>query len=132
MEARNLDLTTLYQWGLIYMATPYTKYPHGRTAAFQHAARLCGQLLKLGVVSYSPIAHTEPVAIYGELDPLDHNIWLPFDRVMMEQSKAILVAKMAGWEDSFGVRYEIDAFREMKKPIIFQDVTYDDRGLPNF
>jgi hypothetical protein len=30
----------------------------------------------------SSIAHSHGVAIYGQLDPNKHDIWLPFDRVM--------------------------------------------------
>lgn len=105
----------------IYLATPYSRYPRGFEAAFADACALCGELLRRGLYTYSPIAHTHPIALYAGLDPLDHSIWLPFDRVRMDKSDAILVAKMDGWDDSFGVAYEVDVFNAAGKPVYYLD-----------
>lgn len=126
MEARNVDFDTLVDWGLLYMGTPYSKYPGGIEIAFRHAAKLAGDLIRNKITVYSPIAHTHPVATYGKINPLDHDMWLPFDAIMMEQSKALIVAKMTGWEESYGLKCEIEHFRKAKKPIIYQDVVYED------
>lgn len=108
----------------LYLATPYTKYPHGIERAFEDACRLCGELLRRGVTSYSPIAHTHPVAMNSGLDPLDHSIWLPFDRIRMDKADAILVATMAGWSESFGIAHEIDVFEEAGKPVYYLDPVF--------
>lgn len=105
----------------LYLATPYTKYPQGIEEAFEDACELCGELLRQGVTAYSPIAHTHPIAMHSGLNPLDHSIWLPFDRVRMDKADAILVAQMDGWEDSFGIAHEIDVFREAGKPVYYLD-----------
>lgn len=107
--------------GLTYLATPYSKHPLGLEEAFKEAAALAGRLLQDGWCIYSPIAHTHPVAIYGELDPLDHILWLEFDEVMMDKSDGLLVAKMEGWQESIGVQYEIDIFEQSGKPIMYLD-----------
>lgn len=105
---------------MIYLATPYSKYPAGITAAFERAAQLAGELLKKrGVAVFSPIAHTHPIAIHGGIDPLNHDIWLPFDAAMMRASSSLLVAKMEGWEQSVGIAHEIEAFRKAGKPISY-------------
>lgn len=106
----------------LYLATTYTKYPPGIEQAFKDACALCGTLLTRGLFTYSPIAHTHPIAIHAGLDPMDHEIWLPFDRVRMDKADAILVAKMDGWQDSFGIAYEVDVFRSAGKPIYYLDV----------
>lgn len=49
--------------GLVYLATPYSKYPRGIEAAFVDASRLAACLVRLGISVYSPIAHTHPIAI---------------------------------------------------------------------
>lgn len=95
---------------LCYLATPYSKFPGGITAAFEAACAIAGELLKQGVKVYSPIAHTHPIATYAEIDPLDHNIWLPFDEAMMVAADVIVVARLPGWEESRGVAHEIEFF----------------------
>ena len=105
--------------GFWYLATPYSKWADGLDAAFREAARVAGEMLKRGEVVYSPIAHTHPIAIEGKIDPLDHSIWLPFDGAMMRAAEGIYVVQMPGWDKSKGIAHEIEAFREMGKPLRF-------------
>lgn len=109
----------LSQFRLVYLATPYSRYPDGLEAAFIEAAKLAGRLLDAGVRVYSPICHTHPIAIHGEIDPLDHSIWIPFDESMMSVSDALVVAMMPSWRQSKGIRYEIDYFELEGKPIFY-------------
>jgi hypothetical protein len=114
-----MKIADLKKFDLIYVGTPYTKYPGGTDEAFIDACKLAARLVRLGLKIYSSIAHTHPLAIYGELDPLDLAIWLPFDAAMIGKSDAMLVAMMAGWETSTGIRHEIQAFTEAGKPVFF-------------
>lgn len=107
--------------GLAYLATPYSKYRLGLHQAFIDAAALAAKLLTAGVKVYSPIAHTHPLAIYGGLDPLDHEIWLPFDQAMMAASDCLIVAQMEGWRESRGVAHEIAFFSLRAKPVYYLD-----------
>lgn len=104
-----------------YLATPYTKYRKGIEAAFQDAAKQAAILLRAGVPVFSPIAHTHPLAIYGGIDAKDHTVWLPFDRPMMDAAKGIIVCKLEGWDESYGVAYERDVFSCAGKPLIFME-----------
>lgn len=112
-------ISNVAKLGLIYLGTPYSKYPKGLEAAFKDASALTAKLLRAGVKVYSPIAHTHPVAIYGHLDPLDHAIWLPFDRAIMDKADAMLVAEMTGWKESRGIAHEIDVFTAAQKPVYY-------------
>lgn len=114
-----MSLSDLKRFDLIYVATPYTKYPDGITLAFIHACKLTARLLRRGLKVYSPIAHTHPIAIHGSIDPLDLSIWLPFDGAMMEKADCLLVAMMQGWESSAGIKHEIETFIERDKPVYF-------------
>ena len=107
----------LTQYRLCYLATPYFKYEGGIHLAFVEASRYAAKLLEVGVKVYSPIAHTHPLAIYGNIDPLDHGIWIPFDEAMMDAAEALLVAEMPGWRESKGIRHEIDYFERAGKPV---------------
>lgn len=102
---------------LIYLASPYSKYPAGIDKAFEDISAIAGRLVELGFKVYSPIAHTHPIAKYSGIDPLDHSIWLPFDQAMMNVCGAILVAKMDTWEISFGIGEEVKTFMAADKPV---------------
>lgn len=102
---------------LCYLGTPYTRYVGGIEAAFKDAAQLAGRLLRIGLRVYSPICHTHPIAIYGNIDPLDHEIWMNFDLAMMKACDCLLVAEMTGWQESRGMAHEIQFFERARKPI---------------
>lgn len=113
------DLT---QFPLVYLATPYSKYKLGIEQAFIDASALAARLMLAGVKVYSPIAHTHPLAVHGNVDPLDHSIWLPFDEAMMHACAALVVAQMQGWRESYGVNHEIEFFTKAGKPIVYLDI----------
>lgn len=111
----------LRDYSLCYLATPYSKFPHGVEVAFREAAVLTAALVKGGIKVYSPIVHSHPLHVHGGIDELDHVFWLTFDEAFMRVSEALIVAEMDGWRDSEGVTYEIGWFLKRKKPILFLD-----------
>lgn len=102
---------------LYYLATPYTKYRAGIWPAYKEAARIAGRLTAIGLNVYSPIAHSHPLAVYGGIDPLDHDLWMRVDAPFVAICGALIVAKMDGWRDSKGVTIEIESFATAGKPI---------------
>ena len=107
---------------IAYLATPYSKFPGGIKRAFVEASKLAARLMLAGVKVYSPIAHTHPLAVYGDIDPLDHYIWLPFDETMMTLASNLIVAHMHGWQESKGIKHEIEFFEKASKPIFDLDI----------
>lgn len=104
---------------LVYLATPYSKDKRSIHHAFVDACTFAGNLLKQGIKVYSPIAHCHMIALYGAIDPLDHEIWLPFDEAMMDVCEALIVAEMPGWTESKGVLHEIAYFEARKRPVYY-------------
>lgn len=111
----------LEQYRLVYLATVYTSYPQGIDLAFADACVIGGRMLRAGITFFSPIAHTHPIAIYGNINPLDHEIWIPFDEPMMEVASALVVACMPNWKKSYGIGQEIAHFRKEGKPVWFMN-----------
>ena len=105
--------------GFQYLATAYSKAPNGIEIAFRDACRWAAKFIDTGVPVFSPIAHSHMIAIYGNLDPLDHRIWLPVDRPMMEAATGLIVVTSDGWQTSIGIAYEIEQFRKMNKPVLY-------------
>lgn len=101
-----------------YLATPYSKYPGGIERAHADACAQAALLIKSGVPVYSPIAHTHPIAIEGDIDPFDHQVWLEADRAFMETACGLIVCEMDGWRESYGIEQEIRCFAKQGKPRI--------------
>jgi hypothetical protein len=106
---------------LVYLATPYTRYPQGIRKAFEDASRLAGKLIDDGVNVFSPIVHSHPIAIFGRIDPLSHAIWTPRNEPFINASDTCLVGKFESWDKSDGITYEIDRFKTQRKKIYYID-----------
>ena len=104
-----------------YLATPYSKYADGIEAAFRAAAEQTALLIRAGVPVYSPIAHTHPVAIHGDIDPYDHTIWLKADRAFMDAACGLIICTLPGWRDSYGIEQERQTFEKAGKPIYLME-----------
>ena len=102
-----------------YLASPYSKYPEGTQAAFEMACGQAGLLIRAGVPVFSPIAHSHPISEHGGINPLDHDIWLPADKPFMDAARGCIVVMADGWQESYGVKFEIDTFYHAGKPFVF-------------
>jgi Domain of unknown function (DUF1937) len=119
-----MTLDELKQFRLVYLATPYTKYPRGLDAACYDACALAGKLYRHGLRNiYSPIAHAHPIAVCSGLDPRDYSIWLPHNEAQMEVHEAMAIGMLEGWRESFGIAHEYETFVDAGKPIYFIHAT---------
>lgn len=100
-----------------YLASPYTRDTRSLVAAFQDICRIAARLHSAGIYCYSPIAHLHSFAVYGELDPLNLTLWLPHNQMMMDRCDCLIVAQMPGWDESDGIKGEVEYFEKVKKPI---------------
>jgi hypothetical protein len=105
---------TLDKEKLYYLASPYSKYPAGREAAFKDISAIAGKMIAEGYKIFSPIAHSHPVAEHGKLDALSHDLWLGLDVAFLKRCEGMIVAKMEGWDVSYGVNWEIDWWKANK------------------
>lgn len=107
-----------------YLGTPYTNFDEGIELAFREAARIAAALLRAGVEVYSPIAHSHPLSLYGDIDALDRDFWIKYQENFMSRCDVLIVAEMRGWKDSIGIAHEIAFFLRARKTI-FQLDTVD-------
>jgi hypothetical protein len=106
--------------GWKYLATPYSKHPAGVDAAHAEACAIAARLFKMGMLVYSPIAHTHAIAKTGGLD-LGFEQWAAFDEAMIAASDGMVVAMMDGWQDSTGIAAEIVICKRLGKPVQYLD-----------
>jgi len=105
---------------LIYLACPYS-HPDAdvRERRFAMANMAAAQLMREGHIVYSPISHTHPIAMVGEL-PLDWNYWRSVDEFYIRLCEKVVVLELDGWKESQGVQSEIDIARALDKPVEFK------------
>ena len=111
---------------LIYLATPYSRYPHGKDAAFFEASKMAAKLMLQGKKIFCPIAHShsiETLGMNGEIK--DGDFWLEQDFAVLEACKELIVYKMQGWDTSYGVAAEIDFANERGIPVSYLDEEYE-------
>lgn len=106
---------------LHYLATPYSRHPSGLKVAYMDAVVVNNRLAAKGFRVYAPIVHSHLVAKQTGVDPRDHDFWMACCEPWMRRCDVLLVARMNGWRDSVGIRMEIDAFKQAKKPVRYLD-----------
>jgi hypothetical protein len=106
---------------MIYLAIPYSHPdPDVRENRFLIANRVAAMLFKSGEHVFSPISHSHPIKMAGEL-PGGFDFWEKYDRCMIEMCKELLVVQCDGWEESVGVTAEIEIARSLGIPVRFVD-----------
>ena len=104
----------------VYLASPYSRYERGHTGAYLDICRLAARIhRKYKIVLFSPIAHCHGMTTHGDLPVIDHQFWRRFNAPFVDMCGGCLVAKMIGWENSAGIKDEIDDFRAAKKTVLF-------------
>ena len=102
---------------IAYLASPYSHPdPMVRQQRFETVCFVAAKLMQQGNYVFSPIAHTHPIAVKGEL-PKDFDFWEGFDREMLKGCGELLVVRMDGWEASKGVAAEIKIANELGIPV---------------
>jgi len=102
---------------LIYLASPYSHPdPAVRLQRFETVCKVAGDLMRNGHHIFSPIAHTHPIAVKGDL-PLGFDYWEQFDRKVIAACGALWVVMMDGWRESKGVKAEIGIADELGIPV---------------
>lgn len=106
---------------MIYLASPYSHPdPQVREERFQAACRAAAELMREGLLVFSPIAQTHPLTAYGL--PTGWDFWERYDLAHVENCSEVRVLKLAGWEESRGVKAEIAIAVRLGKLVTFMEV----------
>lgn len=93
--------------GFAYVASPYSDpNPKVRQARYDAAVAFVAWCYASGWVVYSPIVHTHPPALIGQL-PTDAAFWWRVNETMLAVATEVIVLKIQGWDRSAGVAQEI-------------------------
>lgn len=112
---------------LIYMAGPYTHLSyHIREKRFKDLCWTAAQLIKSGLMIYSPISHSHPILEIGQL-PVSFDYWKEFDEHMISLSSRVIVITLDGWKESRGVTSEISFSVRNQKVVEFYSLSSDNK-----
>lgn len=107
---------------MIYLASPYSHPdPAVREVRFQAACRKAAEMIRYGIIVFSPIAHAHPIAAHGL--PGGWAFWVEYDRAFIEMCAEMWVLRLNGWRESRGVQAEIEVADHLGKPIIYVEGT---------
>jgi nucleoside 2-deoxyribosyltransferase len=105
---------------IIYLACPYT-HPDSaiREQRFQIATKSAAALIKMGHIVFSPLTMTHPidVVLAGEAATLGSDYWVNFDEAFMDMCSEMIVLQIDGWDQSSGIRREVQYFTNNNKPV---------------
>lgn len=122
-----MTLQRLRAYSLCYMASPYSRYAPelerelALEKAFEDACAVAAALIAERVMVFSPIAHSHAICKHGGINPLDHDVWLAADAPMMDASDCLVIVKLPGFDESYGVNYEKDVFIAAGKDVFELD-----------
>ena len=102
---------------IIYLASPYSHADaEVRRARFEQICQVAARLMAQGVHVFSPIAHTHPVALAGDL-PKHWEFWEEYDRKFIAICAELWICMMDGWEESRGIAAELRIAAELGLPV---------------
>lgn len=105
----------------VYLASPYS-HPlrEVRENRYKAACKKTAQYVEEGVPVFCPIAHTHIVADYmDESLRMDFDTWMRADLPLLHHAGEMHVLTLDGWEDSKGIKREMEYAEENGIPIQF-------------
>lgn len=100
-----------------YLAGPYSSvHIHIRDRRYHQISFVAAKLIQRGELVYSPITACHSLAMDYEL-PTDAEFWLRQNLTFLSRCDKLLVLQLEGWEQSEGLRREIEFATEHNIPI---------------
>ena len=92
----------------VYLACPYSDPdPEIRTSRVRAADIAAAYLMEeKGYVVFSPLTHSHAIAEYLD-NHLSHEFWLSQDASHILTCNKVIIYRIVGWDNSFGVAWEI-------------------------
>jgi hypothetical protein len=101
--------------GLIYLASPYShKNEAVRRARYLAVRHITLEMLIEGFAVFSPIVYGRDME--GQIG-MSFEPWAKFNDTMLAACDEVHVLQLDGWEDSRGIKHELEVAKRLKKPV---------------
>ena len=107
----------------VYVGCPYTsKDPKEVEDRVRCATKLAAYMMSKGHVVFSPLTHSHTIADFlPPEDRFSQEFWMGQDLPMLEECDVLLVLRLPGWEESRGLRTEMQEAQRLGKYILWVD-----------
>lgn len=103
----------------IYLASPYTNnFFKIREVRFLAISKVAAKLTESGYNVYSPILNGHVMSQHV-IFPYDYNFWAARDKQFIEWCDRFYIVTLHGWEQSKGIKKEIEVAKDLGKPITY-------------
>ena len=103
----------------IYLASPYShEDPYIRSKRYHQALEATAYYLKQGLTIFSPIAYAHNIHV-THFPFHDSEGWLRLDLAFLPHCKLLYILMLDGWEESKGIKREIDEAEKLGIPIVY-------------
>jgi Domain of unknown function (DUF1937) len=117
---------------MIYLASPYSHPdPKVREARYNAALLCAANCIKNGQPVFSPISYGHPL---NQIEPdlgTSAAAWREFNTEMLRHASQVIVLALEGWDQSVGVKAEIELARTLNIPIFFIPVNAPPKSEQN-
>lgn len=103
---------------MIYISIPYTGCEN---LSFCVSCVVLEKLIRAGNVAISPVVCGHAMERQNRITKSDHDLWLGYDLKLLRHCDVLAVITLDGWEDSAGVKAEIDEAERLGVPIVYLD-----------
>lgn len=101
---------------MIYLALPYSGSGFLIAERVRHMTMYDAKLMKQGIFTVSPV-YKHLMRHYNEDIPGDWTYWGEYSRQLLAMCKEMHVLCLPGWDESTGVKAEIELAKELGIPI---------------
>tara|TARA_R110000868_G_scaffold4290_3_gene27258 strand:- start:2698 stop:3042 length:345 start_codon:yes stop_codon:yes gene_type:complete len=106
---------------IIYIANPYSdKDDEVVEKRYEDTAKYTAKLVAEGHVAFSPIVYGHTLLNYATM-PSDWEFWQNFCNSFLLKSDELHVYMLDGWDDSIGVKAEIELAKKHDMPVKYID-----------
>lgn len=104
--------------GYIYLASPYSHPdPKVKEERYYKVMEETANFLRAGITTYSPVVHCHRLHAGYNL-PGDWEFWKKHCLVMLAAAEFLYVLMLDGWEDSVGIKGEVEEAKRLHIPVI--------------
>lgn len=105
---------------LIYLACPYSSPKSEiREFRYQEVCKVAASLMKQGFLVFSPIAHSHYITLFFGKNAISFDFWREFDLRMLGYCDELWILKLDGWEESVGIKAEIEFAKSLGKRVVY-------------
>ncbi len=116
----------------VFVSSPYST-PDAELKALRYKTSCisCGAIMRMGGYPLSPVVHGVPIVNVMTV-PDDYEYWKEYCLALVSKCDFMIILMVEGWEESSGVKGEMEAARKLDIPVYFFQPDIENKTLTFF